>query len=217
MKMLSLLTFSIVLVGCTPSLDKVKAASDISAAIKSKEKKHSFRFRTIEANGNSPGLVRAICENEKNKCKIFPLPENQMSGAVLPGLYELGHVRLSETPVARGNFGPSELLFYKMEFSEDLKKVLESREVGGKDSVDNLSEGYVYKFKSGEFGDISIITQTTPSDFLGRKIIRVSFAVPYTYNSVASKVLNTSSKNYKGQATFVLYESGWTLSDYRME
>lgn len=199
--------------GCSPSLSEKQAATAIASAIQTKSDV-DLSFVTNEAKGFPGGTVEAFCQvNESGNvipgtCKFSPVPN-----FILHDLHKLGYVNVSDKPVAKqSQGGPS---YYTLIFTEALQRIQKPIKKGR--YSDRLIEQVEYRLNSGEFGSISIITQTKPADFMGQKITRVSFAVPYTYNSIAAKVLKTPSKNYKGQATFVLNESGWTLSDYALD
>lgn len=199
---------------CSPSLNEKQAAAAISSAIKSKIDM-DLSFVTYEAKGFPGGTVEAACQTNPSgnvtpgTCK-FALAPNL---ATLQNLHKLGYVNVSDKPIAKqSQGGPS---YYTIIFSEDLQRIQKPIKKGK--YSDRLVEQIEYRFNSGEFESISITSQTKPADFMGQKITKVYFSVPYTYNSVAARVLNSSSKNYKGQATFVLHESGWVLSEYVME
>ena len=100
-------------------------------------------------------------------------------------------------------------------FTEDLLRIYKGLKKGR--YSDRLIEQVEYNFNSGDFGNVSIIDRTKPAEFIGQRITRVFFTVPYQYDTIAAKVLKMSNKNYKGQATFILNESGWKLSEYAME
>jgi hypothetical protein len=198
---------------CSPSLSEQQATVAIEQAIRAKNG-NEFSFVTNEAKGFPGGTVEAYCQvNESGNaipgtCKFSPVPN-----FILQELHKLGYVTVSDKPVAKqSQGGPS---YYKTMFTEDLLRIYKGLKKGR--YSDRLIEQVEYNFNSGDFGNVSIIDRTKPAELMGQRITRVSFTVPYQYNTIAAKVLKMSNKNYKGQATFILNESGWKLSEYAME
>jgi hypothetical protein len=199
--------------GCSPSLSEKQATVAIEQAIRTKSV-NDFSFVTNEAKGFPGGAVEAYCQiNESGNaipgsCKFSPVPN-----FILHELHKLGYVNVSDKPVAKqSQGGPS---YYKTMFTEDLLRIYKGLKKGR--YSDRLIEQVEYNFNSGDFGSVSIIDRTKPAEFMGQKITKVSFTVPYQYNNIAAKIFKISTRTYKGQATFVLNESGWTLSEYAME
>lgn len=194
---------------CSPSLIEKQAIVAIEQVIRAKTGTE-FSFVTNEPKGFPGGTVKATCrENESGN--VIP-GTCVFSDLILEKLYKLGNVGVSDKPIAKNSWRWD---YYKTTFTEDLLKIYKGLKKG--QYSDRLTEGVTYNFTSGDFGNVSIIDRTKPAEFMGQKITKVSFTVPYQYNDIAAKVFKMSNKNYKGQATFVLNESGWALSDYAME